>query len=50
MSDSIDTPEFTDDQLRSALGQIGAEARCAAFAVGRPVMIVKADHLAPHLS
>jgi hypothetical protein len=39
--DNIDAPEFTDEQLRTALRCIGRDARQAAFAVGRPVLIVR---------
>jgi hypothetical protein len=36
-----DAPEFTDEQLRAALKRVGRDARQAAFAVGRPVIIIK---------
>lgn len=36
-----DPPEFTDEQLRAACQSVGEEARRAAFAVGRPVMILR---------
>jgi hypothetical protein len=41
MKDSIDTPEFTDEQLQAALRDVGAEARQAAFAAGKAVIYVK---------
>lgn len=36
-----DLPEFTDEQLRAALRDVGEEARRAAFAAGRPVMVAR---------
>ena len=36
-----DPPEFTDEELRAALKRVGDEARRAAFAAGRPVMVAK---------
>lgn len=40
-----DPPEFTDDELRAALKQMGEEARTAAFAIGRPIMVLKDGQL-----
>lgn len=40
-TDNIDAPEFTDEQLRTALKRIGRDARQAAFAVGRPILIIR---------
>lgn len=37
--------EFTDEELRAALKRVGDEARRAAFAAGRPVMIAKKGRL-----
>ncbi len=36
-----DMPEFTDEQLRAALKRVGRDARQAAFAAGRPIVVVK---------
>ena len=36
-----DGVEFTDEQLRAALKRVGADARRATFAAGRPVVIIK---------
>jgi small GTP-binding protein len=36
-----DDQEFSDEQLRAALPQIGREARQAAFRAGRPVIVLK---------
>jgi hypothetical protein len=33
--------EFTDEQLRAALKRVGRDAREAAFAAGRPVVVIK---------
>lgn len=41
MKDVIDTPEFTDEQLRAALRGVGRDARQAAFAAGRAVVYLK---------
>lgn len=42
MSETInDPPEFTDDELRAALKQAGADARNAVFAAGRPIMVAQ---------
>jgi hypothetical protein len=40
-----DGPEFTDEQLRAALERVGRNARAAAFAAGRPVVVIKNDSL-----
>lgn len=40
-TDNFDAPEFTDEQLRTALKCIGRDARQAAFAVGRPILIIR---------
>ena len=40
-----DEPEFTDEQLRAALRDVGRDARQTAFAAGRPVFIVKGTSL-----
>ncbi|HEY7313685.1 MAG TPA: hypothetical protein VH643_30325 [Gemmataceae bacterium] len=40
-----DEPEFTDEQLRSALRRVGRDARQEAFAAGRPVFFVKGASL-----
>lgn len=39
----FDAPEFTDEQLRSTLEQVGRDARRAAFAAGQPVFFVRGD-------
>jgi hypothetical protein len=36
-----DAQEFTNEQLQAALDRVGAEARRAAFAAGRPVVIYR---------
>jgi hypothetical protein len=36
-----DGVEFSDEQLRAALKRVGKDARQAAFAAGRPVVVVK---------
>jgi hypothetical protein len=36
-----DGVEFSDEQLRAALRRVGRDARQAAFAAGRPVVVVK---------
>jgi len=41
----IDSPEFTDEQLRAALKRMGRDARQEAFAAGLPVTIIKGDFL-----
>ncbi len=40
-----DGVEFTDEQLRAALRRVGRDARLAAFAAGRPVVIIKGGSL-----
>ena len=46
MLDPIDDPpEFTREQLQRALRQVGEDARKAAFAVNRPVMILRDGRL-----
>lgn len=42
---STDVPEFTDEQLREALKRVGSDARQAAFAAGRPILIVREGQL-----
>jgi len=42
---SIDAPEFTDEQLRDALKRVGSAAREAAFSAGRPILIVREGQL-----
>ncbi|MEX2214406.1 MAG: hypothetical protein WD768_09780 [Phycisphaeraceae bacterium] len=40
MRDQIDEPgEFTDEQLRAALREMGEKAQAKTFAAGRPVMV-----------
>jgi hypothetical protein len=43
--DIPDGLEFTEEQLRAALRRVGREARRAAFAAGRPVIILKGTSL-----
>lgn len=45
MDDDLQDPEFTDEQLRAVLKRVGSDARQAAFAAGRPIMIAKKSHL-----
>ena len=42
MEGTLNDPiEFTEEQLHAALHRVGEEARRAAFAAGRPVMVAK---------
>lgn len=42
MSDSyVEPPEFTDEELLAALKRVGQAARDAAFAAGRPVVVLR---------
>lgn len=41
MRQQIDAPEFTDEQIRAALKQVGRDARRGAFAAGCPVYFVR---------
>ncbi len=46
MNEMIDEPpEFTPEQLKRALKEIGEEARREAFAAGLPVAIYKNGHV-----
>jgi hypothetical protein len=40
-----DEPEFTEEQLRAALKDVGEEARREAFAAGLPIIIAKDGRL-----
>ncbi|HWG47007.1 MAG TPA: hypothetical protein VN688_29860 [Gemmataceae bacterium] len=41
LENNIDTPEFTDEQLRAALKRMGQDARQTAFAADLPIIVVK---------
>lgn len=40
-----DDLEFTDEQLRDALRDVGQQARQEAFAAGRPVFVIKGNSI-----
>jgi len=43
--DDLDLEEFTDEQLQTALERVGREARQAAFAARRSVMVIRDGRL-----
>lgn len=40
-----DPREFTDDEMRAALQQMGDRARREAFAAGKPIVFLRGSHL-----
>jgi hypothetical protein len=41
----VDPREFTDEELRNVLKQVGEEARRKAFAAGKSVTVLEGNHL-----
>ena len=45
MSETVEAPEFSDEQLRDALKRVGTEAQRISFVAGRPIVYLKGKYL-----